>query len=190
MRNPEAKFAEFDSTHRSALQDIREHMSSDNEDVRLLVNWLLATDANPYGFLSPEWASAMKDAVSFARLCHMIWHAFEDDGSISFVTVGGTDPRISFVDPCERYELENDVLSYIEKQHRDYGFRGKPVSYDLGFIKGSKAFIEARECYESEVLKRCFLADLRRGRDADEVAKRYASMQAFRNEWLLECSAS
>lgn len=182
----EARLEKFDDAHRRAVAAIESLLADSDDDVRMLVRWLMETDANPYSYLPEEWARCMSDAPSFARLCGHVRHALVDDGEISFVAVNG-QPRISFHPRWEK-GYEDRVLTAQERDLRDNGLLGRPARYEFTQIDGVAAFIAARDLYEVEDLKRCFLWDARR--DLGHAVRHYGANPLFRQEWLDEAKAA
>ena len=184
----EARFNRFDRQYSAAIAAIQSYLRDENDDVRLLVNWLMTTNINPYGFLPEGWAGAFDDAVGFASLCNTISHALVDDGEINFVTVNG-EPRISFAQR-DSDRFEDAVLTTQERDLRNKGFgvRGRKMTYKIAFLDGVAAFIEASARHEVDSLRKCFLSDARR--NLDSALEHYGKNPLFRTEWVDEAAAN
>lgn len=172
------KFEEFSMAYHKALKSIKEYQK--NEDIGDLVNWLLETDSNPYSFLDDETAKYTGTAEGFSTLCHLFHHALIDDGDVSFYSIDGR-PKIKFV---WRYDIEEETRTQISIDRTD----GKPklhkeeVPCVYHFFNNYHEWIAAKEIYETEDLKRCYILD--KEINGEEFAnKHYAKYKRFDPEW-------
>ena len=159
-----SRFQKFENAYNDAIAAIVHHMSSNNDDMRTITNWLINTDHNPYSFLQEGWAGSMSTAEGFASLLHTIHHALVDDGDISFPVVNG-EPRIAFV-----WRYEPDVRKYIltEQEHLlDKESRIRTIRklkddeslYDISWLNNVSEFIEHRDRFFIEQLKGWYAND-------------------------------
>lgn len=135
------KFELWKTAYEAAVEKIKAYRSDKHEDMRLITEWLLTTESNPYDYLMLSDARSFDSAERFSGLLHAIHHALVDDGEISFVAVNGR-PMIVF---ANRYELANvELRSDVERQIAER--RGYETVIEI--IDGVAAFIERRERFE------------------------------------------
>lgn len=188
----------FQHAHHTAMQSIQDMLSDPNPEVQLLIDWLVTTDANPYGFLREGWAGSMEDSVGFAALCHRIHHALVDDGEIHFIVVQKIieiqndtpksitvlgEPRITFV---ERWAEGHDtrMLSPLELNDQHSTRKNSTVRYEIFYLDGVKEFIATHQEYDIQNLRRCFLGDARR--DLPAAILHYQPNPRFQSDWIRE----
>lgn len=180
MSHEGKRFKEFEKGYQEALASIERYQMAGDE-MSGLVEWLLNTDANPYGFLPEGWAGAMGSAQGFSSLLHCIHHALYDDGEITFVSVDG-EPRIVFYWRHEE-DFRNHVLSEQERQ--------------LEKMNGIEREVEVLECsanefgklydeYRVKDLQRCFSGDAGR-LGIDFAVKHYRDYDCFDESWIDTC---
>lgn len=135
-----------------------------DKDIGVFVDWLINTNANPYGFLSEKWAGWLTCAEGFESLVHHIHHAAVDDGDMELITVNG-GPRIVF---AHRYDshFRNVALSstehQIEEQNKKYAEKHnkKFKPYEIKFLEREiNDFGKLYDEYRKKDLKRCFMWD-------------------------------
>ncbi|MBY3155244.1 hypothetical protein HFO56_23255 [Rhizobium laguerreae] len=151
------KFEHWKDRYEAAVAKITAYRSDEHDDMRLVTQWLLNTESNPYDFLMWSDARSFESAESFSGLLHMIHHALVDDGEITFVAVNGR-PMIVF---ANEHEIGNvELRSEVERQIAER--RGLETTVEI--IAGVPAFIERRERYESDRAARiAFLRAYRSG---------------------------
>ncbi|MCS4088630.1 hypothetical protein [Rhizobium sp. BK176] len=159
------KFEFWKYAYEAAVEKIAAYRSDPHEDMRLITEWLLTTESNPYDYLMLSDARSFDSAERFAGLLHMIHHSLVDDGSISFVAVNGR-PMIVFAD---RDELANvELRSDVERQIAER--RGYETKIEI--IDGVAAFIERRDRFEVERTAKRELIQAYRSGDIDEAEYR------------------
>jgi hypothetical protein len=148
------KYELFDKNHQDAIASIKLYICDSNEtEMQAITEYLLETDANPYGFLPGEWAGCTGTATDFIRLLNMIHHAIYDDGDISFPIVNG-EPRISFI-----WKNEDNYNSLIlSESERDMQER-LGVVYGVEQCDNILDFISKHKEYHRKDIKRCFIGD-------------------------------
>ena len=148
------------ATFEHSLEQIERYRNSDNEDMRLIANWLMDTEANPYSILQPGYVRALDTAEGFAGLLQIIHHALVDDGEITFVAVNGR-PMIAFAAPDELHlvNLVSDVERMLEKR------LGKETNYEI--IGGVTEFIARQKSYDTGVAARAELIKQMRNQRRD-----------------------
>ena len=60
------KFAEFEKSYNDAVESIKRYQA--DEDVGVLVNWMLNSDENPYSYLDDSHAHLLSTAEGFSFL--------------------------------------------------------------------------------------------------------------------------
>lgn len=174
------RFEEFERGYQEALASIERYRTAGDE-MSVLVEWLLNTNCNPYGFLSEGWAGSLSSAQGFAGFLSCLHHALYDDGDVTFVRVKN-QPRIVF---CWEHDdnFRDLVLSEQEKQ--------------MEARSGIKLRVEVMDCspadfgrlydeYNVKSLQKCFSVDA--GRLGEDVAvKHYREYECFDESWLDTC---
>lgn len=184
----ESKFEAMRKCHEDAVADIRRLLDDKDEDVRVLVRWLMETEHNPYGFLPEGWANGWSSAQGFAGLCFSIHHALVDDGDIEFTTVDGR-PRIAFLHHSEKGFREH-VLTSQERELEAHGAAGgRGHSYDVEVLpRKASAFVEAWSSYELRELRNAFEWDA--ADDFFEAVAKHSSDPRFDPRWVEELNSS
>lgn len=178
------KLEVFQKSYDDAIVSISRHLNTPNDayDYGMvpLVQWMMATDANPYAYLPHNWAGSTTNAEMFASLLHCIHHALYDDGDITFVTVNN-EPRIVFVwrheDNFRNYVL-SDTEKDIEQSHSEEQYEIKVLD-----IKPEQ-FGPLYDEYQRNWLKECFLTDASSG--VEWAANNYRKYKCWSDEWIAE----
>lgn len=173
------KLEQFEKRHQDSMKLIRDIVQEES-DIGCLVRYLLAPDTVVCDVMPEAWEDACDTAGRFADLISIMFHALEDDGSISFVAVQGI--------PCIVFRHPSDYLMFSEFQdvvRSDMAtFPGANV--DLLHI-GVQEFIFLRREHEARQLRDWFLLDYR---DNPEGAlKHYSNRDGFKQEWITEAEA-
>lgn len=178
----EEKFEKFDQSHREAIETIKEYQQ--DKDVGVLVNWLLATDINPYSFLDDEYAQYMYTSEGFSMLCHLLHHALIDDGDVTFLSVD-KKPKIGFYWKYDLPEFTRKDYKLIrpEDGSRPY-IENNIVLSDVIVYDDFNQFIEAIEIYATNDLKRCFLGDIQIMDSLDNAVRHYSQYKRFDPAWI------
>lgn len=148
------RFLNFELKYNDAVERIKKYQ--ENEDIGVLVNWLLATDINPYSFLEDEDAKYLDGgAEDFAHICHLFHHAHVDDGEVSYIAVDGV-PKIFF-----RYEIDQitRIKTELKKVNGEMKLVRETVQCEITHFKNFNQWIEAIEIFAYNDLKRCFMWD-------------------------------
>lgn len=180
--NTITKFEQFQKAYDEAIQYIKSCLVPRPFEPQMngLVQWLLDTDANPYGYLPQSWAGATSTAEGFASLLQHIHHAVYDDGDITFVTVNG-EPRIVFAHPSDTY-FRNSVLTSQEQS-----FETKNHNYKIEVLDITpNEFGPIFEAYHTEWVKNCFMSDASRG-EIEWSANHYRKYKCWDEAWIKEC---
>lgn len=175
------RFEEFERGYQEALASIERYRTAGDE-MSVLVDWLLNTDCNPYGFLSEGWAGNLSSAQGFSGFLSCLHHALYDDGDVTFVRVRG-EPRIVFVWSQEE-NFRDLVLSNQEKQ--------------MEVRMGKKIDVEVMDCspadfgrlydeYNIRSLQKCFSVDAGR-LGIDFAVKHYSEYECFDESWIDTCN--
>lgn len=174
-----SKFEEFETAYINAVKSIKKYQ--EDEDIGVLVNWLLETDSNPYSFLDDETARYTYTAEGFSTLCHLLHHALIDDGDVSFYSIDGR-PQIKFV---WRYEMEEETrleMSIVRTEDDKPKLHKEEVPCVYHFYENYHEWITAKEIYDTEDLKRCYLWD--KEISGEEFANQhYEKYKRFDPEW-------
>lgn len=142
------------------------------KDMYRLVQWMLETDSNPYGYLQHTWAESIKTATGFASLLAHISHAIHDDGDICFVTVN-SEPKIVFSHPSYPDFEQHAVCPDL--QNNVYKHQGM-AEIALLDIRPNE-FGDVYDRYEASRMAMCFRIDvhaaLMRGTPIAQVIAQY-----------------
>lgn len=174
----EEKLKKFEKVYTDAVESIKRYQA--DEDVGDLVNWLLATDINPFSFL--DNGNLMSSAEGFDHLCHLLHHALVDDGDVTFLSVDGA-PKIVFV--C-RWDLKE----YKRKKYKLVDVDGKPkldhdmIDSDIVIFESYDDWIASIEKYTTEHLKKCYLSD-KQQHGEDFATNHYSKNKRFNPDWIL-----
>lgn len=141
----------FQKNYDHAVNGIHMHLQSGYPEFVELVNLLLTTDANPYGFCPTGYTDAFYSAQSFDSLCCAIHHALYDDGDITFYVVGN-EPRFGFF--CRHELTDENCLNSTEKHF--VKTRGNVYNYRSVTIQ--EWILLFNEFHDSEV-RRYFISD-------------------------------
>ena len=149
----------FKQLHQDAMDTIQHYLFV--PEMQELVDWLLTTDANPYGFLPVGWQDSYTSAVHFASLLNNIHHAVVDDGEMIFVSVQG-EPRILFVD---RWATDIRTLAMTQAEQVNDTRRAEHglsrYSVEILDITANE-FGKHYDAYYVAQIKRWFLRDTRK----------------------------
>lgn len=175
------KLEEFERNYQEALATIERYRTA-GDDMSVLVEWLLNTEVNPYGFLSDAWAGNFSSAQGFASFLSCLHHALYDDGDVTFVKVNG-QPRIVFI-----WEQEEDfrdlVLTEQEKKIEVMSNRTMEVHV---MDCSPEQFGVLYDEYNINSLKKCFSVDAGR-LGIDFAVKHYSEYDCFDKSWIDTCS--
>lgn len=161
-----SRIAAFKETHQKALDYIEQCKTSNREELRILTNWLLETDSNPFALFGDN-GTYMGTAENFAGLLHMFNHALYDDSDLCFPVVNG-EPRIRFVSKWDALNHPKQyVLTEQECRMDEPGtvyrqFREIPDDqsiFEISVITDVKEFIATLEASQAADLQRCFTND-------------------------------
>lgn len=170
------RLEQLEKNHIKYMEGIRKHAETQQPEMRALVDLLLETEANPYGFLPEAWASCTESSSGMYGLLNNIHHSLYDDGDISFPIVNG-EPRIAFVWKGED-NYANYVLSETEKYCRDQ--RGS--EYDIEFCADALDFIARHKEYHRKDIQRCFILDAAM-RGISFAVEHYSKYANFDPDW-------
>lgn len=156
----------FNKTHQDAIDFIEECKNSEFEELRLLTNFLLETDSNPYALFGDD-GNCMGTAETFAGVLRLFGHALYDDGELCFPVVNG-EPRIRFV--SKQDAINNPRMFVLTEQERQMDapgtsyrqFSGIPDNqsiFEVSVITDVKEFIATLEASQAADLQRCFMDD-------------------------------
>lgn len=148
-----------DRRHADAKRQIEQFLDpadSRGKDMHRLVQWMLETDSNPYGYLQHTWAESIKTATGFASLLANISHAIHDDGDICFVTVNG-EPKIVFSYPGDPVFEQHVVSPDLQKNVYKYQGMAEIVLLDIQ----PNEFGDVYDRYESSRLALLFRIETR-----------------------------
>ena len=187
-----SRIAAFKETHQKALEYIEQCKTSDREELRILTNWLLETDSNPYALFGDD-GNWMGTAENFAGLLHTFNHALNDDGDLCFPVVNG-EPRIRFVSKWDALDHPKQyVLTSQERQMDEPGtiyrqFREIPDDqsiFEISVITDVKEFITVLEASQTADLRRYFMNDAE-DFGLEFAAERYQGKRLYNPEWISE----
>lgn len=160
------KLENFEFLHRQAMNYIENltHPCGMEPPMDGLVRWMLTTDASPYDYLDDGWHNSEYSSAAFESLLQTIRHALYDDGDITFITID-TMPKIVFID---RHDLETVRPEWFTKNLQILSISPNEFGplFDVWF---------------SSKLKKCFMADARRG--IAWTVKHYSRYQLWNPEW-------
>lgn len=117
-----------------------------------ITNWILTTEASLFSAFASGWGN-LHSAQECDALLSTIHHALVDDGDISFPVVNG-EPRIALLSRWED-NFRNIVLSTSEQEFEKR--MGK--EYTITFLETIDEFIQQRDLWDKEQLKRHFVFD-------------------------------
>ena len=175
------KFAEFEKSYNDAVESIKRYQA--DEDVGVLVNWMLNSDENPYSYLDDSHAHLLSTAEGFSFLSSILHHALVDDGDVTFFSVDG-QPQILFVHQCDL----KDYKEFKRKSYKIIEVDGRPkldyewVDSDIVIFKDYHEWIDAIEIYATNDLKRCYLSD-KECHGEEFATKHYSQYKRFNPEW-------
>lgn len=135
----------FQNSYDESIRTIKRFRDEPSE-ISELVNWLLTTDANPYGYLTEDCRSMVYSADSFAELLNLIHYSVVDDGDITFVKVNG-EPRIVFVHKYD--DCFMDIV--LDSAEKDLGFHNKVKVLDITPNEFGRVYDE----YNTQWSKKC-----------------------------------
>ena len=176
-----AKFQKFQETHDESIRTICLVLDDTTYDPPIsgLVRWMLETDANPYSWLPPMWAGATYTAEGFASLVNNLYHATQDDGDVTFVSVNGT-PRMVFYNRHD-HGFRDRVLTEQEKGLE----KNDEIPYDVKVLDiRPDEFGPLYDTWHTAWLKECFLSDC--DRDIERTAEHYRKYKQWDESWLVE----
>ena len=184
------KFNEWQANYDAAVARISKYLKPNPQhsvQMHPLVEWMISTDINPFGYLPLEWAGTVNNATTFVSLLDHIYHALYDDGDIAFVTVNN-EPRIVFVNPYD----DNFNAAAITANDRALAERRTLIngsdSISVTVLDITPAeFGPIREAYEIKQMKRGFAFEA--ARYGIDFAVRTASRSKLYNPaWIEECA--
>lgn len=134
----------IDADHAKSRARVMRSLSGEaNAPQDVLLRWIVENDINPYGVFTTRWAAdAFSSYEGMDGLLHMINHALEDDGDISFIECEGTEPKIVFMDHREPYFREaflKDIKTF------GHGDRTLSIFEPIGTYPDVNAYIVAYE---------------------------------------------
>lgn len=166
----------MEQRHQEALASIESYRNSDYPDMRAITEYLLETDANPYGFLPHHWAGAMETSTGFNSLLNMIHHALYDDGDISFYKING-EPRIAFV-----WRHEENYADYVlSEQEKDMRTRWGS-EYTVEQCKDVMDWIAQHKEYHRKDIRCWYIQDAAR-QGWEFATERYSRYANFDPDW-------
>lgn len=168
-----------DRRHADAKEQVERFLDpadSRGKDMYRLVQWMLETDSDPYGYLQHTWAESIKTATGFASLLAHISHAIHDDGDICFVTVN-SEPKIVFSHPS--YPDFEQYVVWPDLQKSVYKYQGMPEIALLDIRPNE--FGDVYDRYEASRLARLFRIDTRAAlRSGTPIAQVIAQYETYR----------
>lgn len=185
MVDVKSKFQKQFDNAISTIEMYLNNKDGDEGDVSKLVEWMLTTDANSYGYLGDTWGGSLDTAENFASFLNNLHHALVDDGDVEFVSVNDA-PRIVFAWRGDE-NFRNHVLSKTEldMEERRKGEKWCP-EYEIKVLDISpNEFPALRDAYEKEWLKKCFLWDVK-GKHDTHTIQHYSTYQHFNPAWIEE----
>ena len=145
----EKKFAAFEEDFRKKMETLRAALDG-NDDVALLMRWIMTSDMNPFSYLPSAWAQLTHTGDGTHLLLCEIHHALMDDGDITFLVVNNA-PCISFRDKHEAiqyYDADYETCSYSKLRTAEVMERDVP------------AFVARLQADHIKDLSRIFTADI------------------------------
>lgn len=185
------KFDQFNDFHQNAMDFIRSALTDDGKwsDVRGIVKWMLATDANPYSYLKEPWSIKTCNAEGFASLIHHIRHALYDDGACTIVTVN-KEPRILFhygspnLKELALSDTEKNMEEHMKPLREEFGMEGE--QYEIKVLDiNLNDFGQHYDAYYETKIKEWFTWDAER-HGVEFATKHYSEYQLFKPEWITE----
>ena len=182
------KFDRFQKAYDDAILYIQKSLEPDNFEPHMhkLVQWMLETDANPYGYLPHSFAGMVETAEGFMLLIRHIHHAVYDDGEITFVKVND-QPRIVFArsdDPDFRQNVLTETEQHMENiENRKFRVKYKITVLDIE----PNEFPDLYDAYETAFLKKAFARDVAIN-DIEFAVEQYSKYKCFSNTWVDEMS--
>jgi hypothetical protein len=139
----------FQNNYDESIRTIKRFRDEPSE-ISELVNWLLTTDANPYGYLTEDCRSMVYSADSFAQLLHDIHYSVVDDGDITFVKVNG-EPRIVFAHKNDDCFMDIVLDSEEKAAEKEFGIHNKVEVLDITPNEFGRVYDE----YNTQWTKKC-----------------------------------
>lgn len=171
-----SKLEQYQKIYDDAIKVIKEYQK--DPKMSKITNWLLETDANPWGIF-PNNGDALGSAENFAGLLLSIHHTLFDDGEICFPVIGGW-PRIVF-----RHHTEATIEDCTTETERNpiYGYDSNE---EIVFLKTIDEFIEVYDKQWLENMKNCFAVDVDI-HGLDYAIEHYSKYKLFSQDWIDEC---
>ncbi len=141
----EKKFAAFEEDFRKKMETLRAALN-DNDDVALLMRWIMTSDMNPFSYLPSAWAQLTHTGDGMHLLLCEIHHALLDDGDITFLVVNNA--------PCISFRDKHDALHYYEADYGTYAYSGEVLEQDV------PAFVARLQADHIKDLSSTFTADI------------------------------
>lgn len=172
------KFEEFEKSYNDSIESIKRYQS--DEDVGILVNWMLNSDDNPYSYLDDEHAHLLSTAEGFSFLSSILHHALVDDGDVTFLSVDG-QPKILFVHKYDLKEFKRKDYKIVEV-NRKPKLVDELVDSEIVIFNNYHEWIDAIEIYATKELKRCYLGD-KECHGEEFATSHYSKYKRFDPEW-------
>jgi hypothetical protein len=174
----QSKFKKFRKSFDDAVKTIEQYTKNKNPSMQALAQWLVAWPGNGYDlFHKSAWSSSLHgSAEDFSGLLSHIHHAVVDDGDICFPVINGS-PKIVF---ASRWDLQDNLEAL--KHPSDAGFK-----FEVTFLGNVEEFIAARNNYDRDDARRCFVGDaVRQGFDVvlARMQKNPAYMNHITDDWV------
>lgn len=183
------KFAKFQKSHDAAVESIN-HILRDQRYAQAhpLIEWLMTTDANPYGFMPRGYEGAMGSAQSFDLFLSTLLHAIYDDGDLTFVTVND-EPRIVL---ASQHDDDFNIKALNQYELDRLNSKNFPVPITEYVIKvmnvSPGGFVEPYIKWQKDLLQRCFVIDA--AKHGTEWAKNiHCTNSVWDDAWVIGCQA-
>lgn len=180
-------FRRFEMSKKSSIGFIKGVTSRDDE-LSKIVNWMLRTKSNPYSFLPYKYADSFYTYEGFTKLIIELDNAIYENGEISFVKVNGYS-RIVFAKEShenfrEKALSKYEILSEKARKKNEILIK-KNINLEkqievLDILPSEFGEICDRETVELK--KRCFRLDAKKF-GIDFAVKHYGDDEDFDESW-------